>query len=253
MRTQARNDSGYCGGYSVASVQGLLESQHRDPRLPGDGQDRLTVVVYDHLPVFARGLARLLEEEASNLRVMSIEFGLEQARRSIADLQPAVALIGLGNDRAEEVEAVREICSAFPNTRIVVLLSEREVTIASHALAGAGVAGYVLKERDAVEIADVVRLVARGHIVVPADVALPSERRADPHWLDEVEQEILRGITRSETNRELAARLHLSERTICRRLDGIYSKLHLADRLQAAIYAAMHGLVRPFDLAPGRQ
>ena len=79
--------------------------------------------------------------------------------------------------------------------------------------------------------------------MAPAAVAFPRERRPDPHSLDSLEWEILKGIARSETNRELAARLHMSERTICRRLEGIYSKLDLADRLQAAVYAATHGVV----------
>jgi len=53
----------------------------------------------------------------------------------------------------------------------------------------------------------------------------------------------------SETNRELAARLHLSERTVCRRLEGVYAKLHLPDRLQAAVYAVVHRLVTPGEEA----
>ena len=212
-------------------------------RSHGDGRDHVTVVVCDHLPVVARGLAKLLEEEAPNLRVTGVEFSLGEATRSIAEKHPVVAVIGLSAESAEEVGAVREICSAFPDTRVVVLLSEGEVTIASDALAGAGIAGYALKERDAAEIADVVNLVARGHVVAPAAVAFARERRSDPHSLDDVEWEILKGVARSETNRELAARLHLSQRTICRRLEGIYSKLDLTDRLQAAVYAATHGVV----------
>jgi DNA-binding NarL/FixJ family response regulator len=184
-----------------------------------------------------------LEEEAPTLRVTGVEVSLREAKRSIAELRPAVALIGLSAEHAEEVEAVREMCAAFPSTRVVVLLFEGEVSIASDALAGVGVAGYALKERDAAEIAGVVSLVARGHVVAPAAVAFPRERRPDPDSLDRVEWEILKGIARSETNRELAARLHLSERTICRRLESIYSKLDLADRLQAAVYAATHGVV----------
>jgi DNA-binding NarL/FixJ family response regulator len=192
-------------------------------------------------------LAKLLEEEAPNLRVTGIEFSLSKAKRAIAKLHPAVVLIGLSS--ARELDTVREICSAFPGTRVVVLLPEAEATTACDTLAGAGVAGYELKERDASEIADVVSLVARGHIVAPAVVGLPREKRPDPHPLDEVEREILRGVARSETNRELAARLHLSQRTICRRLEGIYAKLHLADRLQAAVYAAVHGVVTREDVA----
>lgn len=212
-------------------------------RSPADRQDGITVVVCDHLPVLARGLARLLEEEPPHLRVAAVETSLEDARRSIAEVRPLVAVIGLSSERVQEFKAVREICSAFPATRVVVLLSEGEVPVVSSELAGASVAGYALKEREAAEIADVVNLVARGHVVAPAAVAFSSERRTDRPPLDDMEWEILKGVAQSETNRELAARLHVSERTICRRLEGIYAKLDLADRLQAAVFAVTHGLV----------
>jgi DNA-binding NarL/FixJ family response regulator len=220
-------------------------SAREDPALrsPDRGDDQVTVVVCDRLPVLALGLAKLLEEEAPNLHVMSVGFSSWEARRWTAQLRPAVAVIGLSADRVEDVQAVREICAAFPETRVVVLLWEDEVTLASDALLGAGVAGYALKESDASEIADVVTLVARGHVVAPDAVALAGERQPRSRILDDVEAEILKGVARSETNRALAARLHLSERTISRRLEGIYSKLDLADRLQAAVYAATHGLV----------
>src|SRR5207249_8078040 len=61
---------------------------------PRDRQDQVTLVVCDHLPVLARGLAKLLEEEAPNLRVAGVEVSLQEAKRSIAELRPAVALVG---------------------------------------------------------------------------------------------------------------------------------------------------------------
>jgi DNA-binding NarL/FixJ family response regulator len=202
-------------------------------------------VVCDQLPVFARGLAKLLEEEAPSLRVTGIECSLGRAHHAIGELRPAVALIGLSGADSGELDAVREICSAFPGTRIVVLLPHARATTACDALAGAGIAGYELKESDASEIAGVVDLVARGHVVAPASVGLPRQKSPTLDSLDNVEREILRGVARSETNRQLAARLHLSQRTVCRRLEGIYSKLRLSDRLQAAVYAATHGLAPP--------
>jgi NarL family two-component system response regulator LiaR len=219
-------------------------SSHRDP--PGSSSDRsgrVTVVVCDPFPVFARGLAKLLEEEAPTLRVTGVEVSLKKAKRSILEISPAVALIGLSAGSTEELDAVRQICSACPATRVVVLLPDAAAIAACATLTGAGIAGIELKERDPSEIADVVTLVARGHIVTPAAAGGRLDDRPDPSSLDDVEREILKGVARSETNRELAARLHVSERTICRRLEGIYSRLHLADRLQAAVYAGIHGFV----------
>jgi DNA-binding NarL/FixJ family response regulator len=231
-------------GGRLGETRGDASVADRPVRLPGDRQEDITVVVCDHLPMLARGLAKLLEEEATNLRVTGVVTSPADAMRSIAEVHPVVAVIGLSCERVQEFDTVREICSMFPDTRIVVLVFEDEVTVASSALAGSAVAGYALKERDAAEIADVVSLVARGHVVAPAALAFPPEGRMDLKSLDDMEWEILKGVAQSKTNRELAACLHLSERTICRRLEGIYAKLDLADRLQAAVFAATHGLVK---------
>ena len=212
-------------------------------------QDRVTVVVCDRLPVFARGLAKLLEEEAPNLCVTGVESSMSKAKRLIGEVGPSVAVIGLSGTGEGELGVLREICSEFPATRVVVLLPDAEAIIAYDTLAEAGVSGYELKERDASEIAQVVSLVARGHTVAPAAVGWLRPKHPDPASLDDVEREILRGVARSETNRELAARLHLSERTVCRRLEGVYAKLHLSDRLQAAVYAVVHRLVTPGEEA----
>jgi DNA-binding NarL/FixJ family response regulator len=194
-------------------------------------------------------LAKLLEEEAPNLCVTGVESNIGKAKRLIGEVGPSVAVIGLSGTGESELDALREICSEFPATRVVVLLPDVEAFAAYDTLAGAGVAGYELKERDASEIAQVVSLVARGHTVAPAAVGPLRAKQPDPAALDDVEREILRGIARSETNRELAARLHLSERTVCRRLEGVYAKLHLSDRLQAAVYAVVHRLVTPGEQA----
>jgi len=89
----------------------------------------------------------------------------------------------------------------------------------------------------------VLRLILRDHIVVHTAVArasLTPEPSSSP--LTETEPEIPGGITRGETNRQIATRLHLSKRTIRRRIRRIYSKLGVTDRVEAAVYAGRYGL-----------
>ncbi|MGH2708139.1 MAG: response regulator transcription factor, partial [Actinomycetota bacterium] len=112
------------------------------------------------------------------------------------------------------------------------------------------VSGYVVKERDVAEIAEVIRLVARGHFVMPGEISdQRGTKRVDVRSLTDVEREILKGVALGETNSKIGARLHMSQRTVSRRLEGIYSKLDLPDRLQAAVYAATHGIVKPPSMA----
>jgi two-component system NarL family response regulator len=109
----------------------------------------------------------------------------------------------------------------------------------------AGACGYVVKDAEAADIARAVRAVWSGHLVIPSDLAshiVNDLEAADPKWLSDMEREVLAGIGRGETNREMAARLHMSERTLRRRVEDIYAKLHLSDRIGAAVYAAQQGL-----------
>lgn len=74
---------------------------------------------------------------------------------------------------------------------------------------------------------------------------------AEPDTLDDEERVLLAGIARGVTNKDLCARLHLSERTVRRRIENIYSKLHLADRLQAAPEAREHSIGGKQDRGEG--
>ncbi len=219
-----------------------------------DPADRITSVICDRHPVFARGLAKLLEEEAPDLSIMGVAVSMSDAQRLIQQTLPAVALIGLSAGSIADLESVREICSASPATRTVLLLPAAEVRPTSAALSGVRISGYVTKERDLSEIVEVVRLVARGHFVMPSDVDRPQgNERPLPDSLKDVEREILMGVAIGQTNRQIAARLHLSQRTVCRRLEDIYSKLDVADRLEAAVYAVVHGLITSRDITFQRQ
>jgi DNA-binding NarL/FixJ family response regulator len=113
----------------------------------------------------------------------------------------------------------------------------------------AGASGFVTKEKEVTEIADAVRSVFRGHLVIPVDLAagfLQDISDADlTQSLTEIQTEILASFVRGETNREIAAAMHLSERTVSRRIDELYQKLHFSDRIQAAIWASQRGIGTP--------
>lgn len=104
-----------------------------------------------------------------------------------------------------------------------------------------GASGYITKDKEVGEMAEVLRQVMKGHLVIPAHLAgnfLPDLEAADGAQFNDHERKILKNaIAKDETHQEIAARLNLPERTICRRVEDLYSKLHLADWLEAAIWA----------------
>jgi DNA-binding NarL/FixJ family response regulator len=109
----------------------------------------------------------------------------------------------------------------------------------------AGADGYLLKDLGAAELADAVRLAHRG--VAPLDAAvarrLAFSASGDFAELTGRELEILRLVATGATNREIAARVYLSEGTVKNHVSRILGRLGLRDRTQAAVYARDRGLL----------
>lgn len=203
----------------------------------------ILVTICDDHPAFALGLAKLLADDAPDIEVVGVADGAEEAERLAREVLPDVMLMDIMLPGIDGIEATRRVRSASPGTKVVILTASDEVHDLQRAMR-AGASGYVVKDQDVTEIADAVRAIARGNLVLPSHLAaslLHDLESAAPD-LNDAEREILAGIARGETNKDLATRLHLSERTVRRRVEDIYSKLHLADRIGAAIYATKRGL-----------
>jgi DNA-binding NarL/FixJ family response regulator len=106
------------------------------------------------------------------------------------------------------------------------------------------VCAYLLKEQGIADIVQVLRLVLRDLLVVPAPLARRTLRsgRGGLRALDTIERQILAHIAQGDTNRDIARILNLSERTVRRRVIQVYGKLQVNDRVDAALYAERHGL-----------
>lgn len=205
----------------------------------------LNLVICDDHPAFAKGLAKLFELEASGINVIGIAPTLATAKTMIDESLPDVVLMDINLPDGDGIDMAKDIIARHPGMRVAVLTASDSPSDARRALR-AGILGYVMKDRDVFEIADAVRSVYRGNVVVPASLAADLMRADADESADltEVERQILIGIARGETNKDLGVRLHLSERTVRRRIADLYEKLHLSDRLEAALYATKEGLDR---------
>ncbi len=150
------------------------------------------------------------------------------------------------------VEATRRVKQVSPRSQIVVLTSYHEDEHIFPALK-AGALSYILKDVSAEELAVAVRKAAVGEAVLHPRVAArvikelqgKREDNLNPFTeLSERELEVLKLIADGMSNAEMAAKLVLSEKTIKGHVSNILSKLHLADRTQAAVYAWREGVVR---------
>jgi DNA-binding NarL/FixJ family response regulator len=198
----------------------------------------IRVVIVDDHSVVRTGLEQLLKTADDVECVGSAENGRE-AIEIVARTDPDVVLMDLSMPEVDGVTATREITSANPDARVVVLTSFADDRHINDAL-DAGAIGYLLKHAGPDELLGAVRAAAAGDSPLDpkaARVVLTSRRSGPTHELSSREEEVLRLVTSGLANKQIARSLGISERTVKAHLSSIFSKIDVTDRTQAALWA----------------
>jgi NarL family two-component system response regulator LiaR len=210
----------------------------------------ITVMIVDDHAVVRQGIRALLEAEGGFQVVGEAGSGGEAALLA-ADLAPDVVLMDLVMPEMDGVTATRLIKQNSPHSQVIVLTSYHEDEHIYPAIR-AGALSYLLKSVGLDELVSAVRKAARGEATLHPHVAarLAQELHgasAGTRWLydtlSEREREVLGLIATGLTNAQIAERLVISERTVKSHVNNILSKLHVADRTQAAIFAWREGVM----------
>jgi NarL family two-component system response regulator LiaR len=210
----------------------------------------ITVIIVDDHQMVRQGVRAFLEKQPDISVVGEAASGAE-ALRLAADLVPDVTLMDLVMPDMDGVETTRLLKQISPGSQVIILTSYHDDEHIFPAIR-AGALSYILKDVSSGELAEIVRKAARGEAVMHSHVAarvmqeLRGEPRASGQFsseLSERELEVLRLIADGLNNTEIAERLVISEHTVKRHVSNILSKLHLADRTQAAVYAWREGVV----------
>lgn len=192
----------------------------------------IRVLVADDHPLFRVGLGHALRGLDFDV-VAEASDGLEAVSKCL-DLRPQAALLDVKMPRLDGLEACRQIASVMPEIRLVMLTTFSEPALIEAARA-AGAAAFVSKETDAAQLA---RLITR--------LVLDPERREFPHAdvprLTSRELEVLRGLVRGLSNKEIARDLSISPETVKGYLENVYRKLEVPDRVSAVGRARSLGL-----------
>jgi DNA-binding NarL/FixJ family response regulator len=207
------------------------------------------VLVVDAQAVTRAGLRRLLEGSPDITVVGEARDGV-QAVSETMELGPQVVIMDALLPNGQSLEALRQIKQLNPETRVLLLSSlDREDYLYETLRAGAD--GYVLKDIAANELVEAVRTVARGEILVQPQIAgrlisrfgKQSQSNFPQDALTAREQEVLSLLARGLRNKEIAARLIVSERTVNFHLANIYQKLNVSGRTEALSKALEQGLI----------
>ena len=210
----------------------------------------ITVLIVDDHAVVRHGIRTLLDALGDILVVGDVGSGGEAVLLA-ADLAPDVVLMDLVMPEMDGVEATRLLKQQSPRSHVIVLTSYHDDEQIFPAIR-AGALSYLLKGVDLDTLTDAVYKAARGEAVLHPRVAArivkelhgPAEETALLYGtLSTREREVLRLIADGLHNGEIATRLFITERTVKSHINNILSKLQVADRTQAAIFAWRQGLM----------
>jgi two-component system, NarL family, response regulator LiaR len=211
----------------------------------------ISVLIVDDHAVVRRGVRAFLET-LPDIQVAGEAANGQEAVDAVSLLAPDVVLLDLVMPGMDGVEAARLIKKTSPRTLVIVLTSYYDDEFIFPAI-HAGALSYLLKDASPDELAEAIRLAARGEAVLHPRVAVrlvkelsgaPAHLQNPFQELTARELEVLRLIADGLSNQEIAGSLVISEKTVKSHVTSILSKLHLADRTQAAVYAWQEGLVR---------
>jgi len=199
-------------------------------------------LVDDHAVV--RGALKALLEGQEDLEVAGEAGDLASGREMVAETRPRVLVLDVNLPDGLAVDFLGELREASPDTEIVLLTMERDLTLARRAL-DAGAKGYLLKDSAHLELIEAVRAAAAGNQYLGPAVAagLKNDEDDERPALSPRETDVLRLMALGHTNREIAEQLSLSVRTVETHRAHIQQKLGLSSRPELTRYALSHGLI----------
>jgi NarL family two-component system response regulator YdfI len=204
------------------------------------------LIADDHL-VVREGLRAILGT-APDLTLVGEAADGAEAVQLVGELSPDVVLMDLRMPGVDGIEAIRQIKARYPEVEIVILTTYDDD---QHIVRGlrAGARGYLLKDTGRKVLFDAIRAAARGESLLPPRVVekvvahLAEPQPVEAARLSEREQEVLTLLAQGAPNKEIAVRLHITERTVKAHVTGIFNKLGVNSRAEAVAVALRSGLL----------
>jgi DNA-binding NarL/FixJ family response regulator len=201
------------------------------------------VFLVDDHEIVRRGIAELVDAER-DLEVVGEASGVRQALARIPATRPDVAVLDVRLPDGNGIDLCREIQSRDPGIVCLILTAyDDDEAVRSAVLAGA--AGYVVKDVRGQALIDNIRQVAAGRRLLPAAAGRRVVEALESTSADAAdadlslrERQVLEFIAAGLTNRQIAERLELAEKTVKNYVSGLLAKLGMESRTQAAVYRA---------------
>ncbi|MFC5558938.1 response regulator [Ureibacillus thermophilus] len=218
------------------------------------------IIIIDDHQLFREGVKRILEFEESFEVVAEGDDGSDIISL-YKEHMPDVVLMDINMPGKNGVEATAELIREFPDAKVIMLSIHDDESYVTHALKS-GALGYMLKEMDADEIVEAIKVVANGgsylHPKVTKNLVAEFRRLSEHenkgrfhqteirrpfHLLTKRECEVLQLLTDGQSNRAIGETLFISEKTVKNHVSSILQKMNVNDRTQAVVTAIKNGWV----------
>lgn len=211
-------------------------------------QQTIRVLIADDHAVVREGLRTLINTEPGMIVIGEAQDGSQAVQQCLV-LEPDVILLDMVMPHKNGLQVITEVRQENPNARILVLTSFAGDDVVFPAIKS-GALGYLLKNSSPKRLLHAIREVHRGEPSMSPAIAKklmlemqrPSELPLTEDPLTGREVDVLRLLAQGMTNQEIAKHLVIGEGTVRTHVSNILSKLHLANRTQAALYALREGL-----------
>jgi len=203
----------------------------------------IKLIIADDHQLVRQGIRNFLETQ-DDFHIAGEAVDAASAARLCAMQRPHVALVDLMMPGGG-VQATAMIREHSPETQVIILTSFEDDQLIHQAL-NAGALSYLLKDVDAAILAAAVRKAAQGQAVIHPRVAQRLKQgQTSDMGLSPREKEVLGLMAEGMSNQDIAATLHIGEKTVKSHVSNVLAKLGVTDRTQAAVYAWKHGLTKP--------
>ncbi|HEY0492265.1 MAG TPA: response regulator transcription factor [Candidatus Dormibacteraeota bacterium] len=212
------------------------------------------LLIADDHEMIRLGLRSILESDG-RIRVVGEAGSPQDAVYQSALLRPDVVLLDVRMPGGSGIDACREILGRNLGSRVIMLTSFADEDAVYESIM-AGASGYLLKEINKAALIDAVISVSEGRSLLDPEVTrkvlerirkmAASTDEVARAALSEQEKRVLRLAAQGKTNKQIAADLFLSDKTVKHHISNILGKLNLSSRAQAAVWATQHGLLDEF-------
>ena len=210
----------------------------------------IRVLVVDDQTVVREGVVSILSFQ-SDINVVGQAKDGQEAILLAAQEKPDVILLDLVMPRLDGLDSITQLREVAPGTKILILTGYADPEKVFRAIK-AGAIGYLLKDSTWEQLLQAIRDVSKGQSYIDSSIALKLIQEINPApslaqvnqsiILTQREHETLALIAKGLSNQEIALKLFVHERTVAKYVGNILSKLQLANRTQAALYAIREGL-----------